>query len=100
MKRKLKTSPSRSSKSTNPRRSSSLAPPPGGEFGPDSDLDFFVVKDDPQDLHDRIVTLYRLVEKDLPADFLVYTPEELQKRLALGDPFIRSIIEGGRVLYG
>lgn len=77
-----------------------MAPPPGGEFGPDSDLDFFVVKDDPQDLHDRIVTLYRLVEKDLPADFLVYTPEELQKRLALGDPFIRSIIEGGRVLYG
>jgi len=59
-----------------------LAPPPGGEFGPDSDLDFFVVKDDPQDLHDRIVTLYRLVEKDLPADFLVYTPEELQKGLS------------------
>lgn len=71
-----------------------------GEFGEDSDLDFFVVKDDPQDLHDRIVTLYRLVEKDLPADFLVYTPQELEKRLALGDPFIHSIIKEGRVLHG
>lgn len=72
-----------------------------GTFDPEkSDLDFFIVKNDKRDMHDRMVTLYRLVKKKLPADFLVYTPEELQNRLTLGDPFIHSIVKEGKVLYG
>lgn len=71
-----------------------------GEFNPEkSDLDFFVVKDDKRDFHNRMVTLYRLVKKNLPADFLVYTQEELDSKLTLGDPFITSIIKEGKVLY-
>ena len=72
-----------------------------GEFDPQkSDLDFFVIKNDKRNIHDRMVTLYRLVKKQTPADFLVYTPQELQTRVKLGDPFILSIIEEGKVLYG
>lgn len=71
-----------------------------GEFAPEkSDLDFFIVKDDKQTIHRRMVTLYRLVKKNLPADFLVYTPQELKTRLAQGDPFIHSIIKEGQLLY-
>lgn len=72
-----------------------------GEFDPQkSDLDFFVVKNDRRSVHRRMVTLYRLVEKKLPADFLVYTPKELETRLNLGDPFIKSIVQKGKLLYG
>jgi hypothetical protein len=32
-------------------------------------------------------------------DLLVRSPEELQNRLLQGDPFLREITEGGKVLY-
>jgi hypothetical protein len=31
---------------------------------------------------------------------VVYTPKELQERLALGDFFIQEVLEKGKVLYG
>ena len=45
-------------------------------------------------------TLYKLIEKNLPADFIVYTPQEVAERSKLGDPFILSILQEGKVLYG
>ena len=71
-----------------------------GQMGPDSDLDFFIVKDDKKPRHDRMVEVYRLVNKDIAADFLVYTPEELTTRVKMGDPFIKSVLAEGKVLYG
>ncbi len=41
-----------------------------------------------------------LIERDMAADMLVYRPAELAERVALGDPFIKSILKEGRVLYG
>jgi len=72
-----------------------------GEFDPEkSDLDFFVVKDDRRKKFRRMQTLYHLVQKTLPADFIVYTPKEVAERSKLGDPFILSILREGKVLYG
>ena len=72
-----------------------------GEFDPEkSDLDFFVVKDDRRKKFRRMQTLYRLVKKNLPADFIVYTPKEVAERSKLGDPFILSILREGKILYG
>ncbi len=67
---------------------------------PDSDLDFLLVKDDNKPRHDRMVEVYRLVDKDIAADFLVYTPKELATRLKMGDPFVKSVLNEGKVLYG
>ena len=39
------------------------------------------------------------VRPPFPVDLLVRTPEKVRERLALGDPFIRSILEEGKVLY-
>ena len=33
-------------------------------------------------------------------DFLVYRTDELEKRLSMGDPFLKGIIKEGKVLYG
>jgi hypothetical protein len=35
----------------------------------------------------------------IPIDVLVRTPEEIAKRLSMGDTFIREILEKGVVLY-
>ncbi len=66
-----------------------------------NDIDIFIIKRDvPYYGADRIIELYRLTNFDAPVDFIVYTPEEAEERLSLGDPFIRKIYKEGRVLYG
>jgi|SRR6185369_14092158 len=66
-----------------------------------NDVDVFIVKDDVPVLGaERIRQLYRLMDTDLPVDYLVYRPSEVAERLALGDPFVISIFREGKVLYG
>ena len=72
-----------------------------GDAGPDSDADFLIVKKDtPHYGADRIRQLSRMIDRNIPVDFLVYRPEELDKRIELGDPFIQAILAEGKVLYG
>lgn len=66
-----------------------------------NDVDLFIIKDDVPHLGaDRIRELYRLMDTDLPVDYLVYRPEEVAERLSLGDPFVVGVLREGRVLYG
>lgn len=72
-----------------------------GEFGPNSDLDFAILKKDvPLNGIERRWQVRRLIRKSLPADFLVYRPEEFEIRLKMGDPFIKTISEEGLILHG
>jgi uncharacterized protein len=71
------------------------------EVGEVNDVDLFIIKDNVPHLGaDRIRELYRLMDTDLPVDYLVYRPEEVAERLSLGDPFVVSVLREGRVLYG
>jgi predicted nucleotidyltransferase len=71
-----------------------------GEIGPGTDIDLFIVKSDVPELGvDRIRELDALVRYKLATDFVVYTPQEVKQRLSLGDPFVKTILEEGRVLY-
>lgn len=72
-----------------------------GEVHPESDADFLIIKRDCPHLGaDRIRELHRLIERDIPVDFLVYRPEEFERRLALGDPFLKAVLREGKVLHG
>lgn len=72
-----------------------------GEFSQSSDVDLLIIKKDtPLYGADRIRELSRLIERNIPLDLLVYRPEEFEKRLEMGDPFLRKILEEGKVLYG
>ena len=72
-----------------------------GKFTPDSDLDFLVIKKDTPYLgRDRMRELRGLIDKHCAADFLVYRPEEFEKWLNLGDPFLKAVVKDGKVLYG
>ena len=72
-----------------------------GEFTPDSDADFLIVKEDtPLYGADRIRELSRLIERNIAIDFLMYRPEELNQRIEMGAPFLKAVVEEGKVLYG
>ncbi|MBI5682997.1 MAG: nucleotidyltransferase domain-containing protein [Deltaproteobacteria bacterium] len=72
-----------------------------GEFTPDSDLDFLIVKKDtPYYGIDRMREIDNLITTKVAADFLVYRPDEIENRIKMGDPFIKVIFKEGKVLYG
>jgi len=71
------------------------------EEGEVNDVDLFIIKDDVPHLGaERIRELYRLIDTDLPVDYLVYRPAEVAERLSLGDPFVVGVLREGKVLHG
>lgn len=66
----------------------------------DSDVDLLVVMDSderPAKRRMRVSPVARV--PFLPMDVLVYTPAEIETRLAMGDHFITEILQRGQVLY-
>ena len=70
------------------------------KFTPDSDLDFFIIKDDPRSGGERIYDVSGMFEHNVATDVLVYTPAEVEQCLKWGDPFVREILSSGKVIYG
>jgi len=72
-----------------------------GELHSESDADFLIIKKDtPLYGADRIREISKIIKRDIPVDFFIYRPDEFDKRLSMGDPFLKSIIKEGKVLYG
>jgi predicted nucleotidyltransferase len=71
-----------------------------GQIHQDSDIDLFIIKSDVPEIGvDRIRQLDGLIKYRLATDFIVYKPEELDRRLKMGDPFVKYILDKGKVLY-
>jgi len=72
-----------------------------GDYEKATDLDFLIINDDvPYFGIDRMRELDEIIDRDVAADMLVYRSAEFNERVALGDPFIKTILKEGRVLYG
>ncbi len=70
------------------------------EIDEGTDIDLFIIKKNVPDIGvDRIRQLDALIKYKLATDFVVYKPEEFEKRLQLGDPFVKEILKKGKVLY-
>lgn len=65
----------------------------------DSDVDLFIIKNTEQKHLDRDKTVRRIINRELPIDLLIYTPQETERRLGIGDFFIRNILRNGKILY-
>ena len=65
----------------------------------DSDVDLLVILPFDGKAVAKSVEMRLKIRPLFPVDLLVRTPEKIRERLALGDPFIRSILEEGKVLY-
>ena len=72
-----------------------------GEPGPDSDVDLFIIKKSRKRRIDRARELRSILfgHGFPPMDLLVYTPCEVDKRLEMGDFFVKEIFNEGRVLH-
>ena len=72
-----------------------------GDLNPDSDVDLLIIKrETPLYGSERIRELSRIIERNIPVDFLVYRTEEFEKRVEMGAPFLKAIVKEGKVLYG
>jgi predicted nucleotidyltransferase len=67
-----------------------------------SDIDLLIIKNDNKIRPQRIKEVFealRGLKRDYPLDPLVYTQDEINQRIALGDYFIKNIIDQGKIVY-
>ena len=66
----------------------------------DSDIDILIIKKTKKNHYKRIPEAKKYLHGiDHAFDILVMNPEEVKKRLSLGDFFIEEIIKKGKILY-
>ncbi len=74
-----------------------------GKVNSNSDIDLLVIKETPKKRAFRTQDIFKAVrniDRQYALDPIVYTPEELEKRSAMGDYFVDEVLKKGRVLYG
>jgi predicted nucleotidyltransferase len=70
-----------------------------GEVKEWSDIDLAIIKDTTLPFIERLVEVALLCRAPVGVDYLVYTPGEFRQMMAEENPFIREIVEKGKVLY-
>ncbi len=71
-----------------------------GSPGSGSDVDLLVIMESDERPARRAARVSRVCRpRLLPMDIIVKTPDEVQERLDVGDPFLRRILREGKVLY-
>ena len=69
----------------------------------DSDIDLLIIKETGKSFYERMFEVRRLVSSVVrghPFDPIVITPNELERRLARGDQFLKQIVTKGKRVYG
>jgi len=71
-----------------------------GEEDEYSDLDFVIIKNTKKRFIERLIEVAKLIDNELGSvDIFVYTPEEFQKMVESGNPFIERVIKEGKIVY-
>jgi predicted nucleotidyltransferase len=70
-----------------------------GHPSADSDIDLLVIMPFEGRQPEQAIRILNRLNVLAPIDLLVRRPEEVQRRLAMGDSFMREIVEHGRVMY-
>ncbi|HET9429779.1 MAG TPA: nucleotidyltransferase domain-containing protein [Chitinophagaceae bacterium] len=70
-----------------------------GKPGADSDVDILVVLPFKGRNPEKATEIWMATKPGFPVDIMVRKPAELEKRLKMGDFFLREITEKGKVLY-
>jgi predicted nucleotidyltransferase len=71
----------------------------GGAVTEDSDVDLLVIGPFEGRSVDKSVEIRMKAKPGFPVDLLVRTPEKVQKRIEMGDSFMREILQEGKILY-
>lgn len=70
-----------------------------GKPNQDSDVDLFIIKKNKKDFLKEQQKTRRIINGELPVDILIHTPQEVKKRINLGDFFYINIMKKGVRLY-
>jgi predicted nucleotidyltransferase len=70
-----------------------------GQPGPESDVDLLVIMHHSMSESRQAIQILKAISYRFGLDLLVYTPEHLEQRLSLGDPFVKEIMTRGKVVY-
>ena len=70
-----------------------------GDNRPNSDVDILVVLPFKGKASHQSVKMRLKLSPSFPVDIIVRTPENIRKRLEMGDDFIHEIMNKGKVLY-
>ncbi len=70
-----------------------------GDIHEGSDIDLIIVGNFSERFHERIFRVLELNDEHLPVEPLCYTPQELERMQAEGNPFIREALGAARRLY-
>jgi len=65
----------------------------------ESDVDLLVVMETPLKETEQAIRICQAIPYHYGLDLLVRTPENLKRRIALGDQFLPEIMSRGKVLY-
>ncbi len=68
----------------------------------DSDIDLLVIKETSKRRPFRVKEIFealRGMKREFPLDAIVYTPDEIQSRLKIGDYFVTEAMTQGKVMY-
>lgn len=65
----------------------------------DSDVDLLLIMPFTGYSFRKAAEILVATDPDFAVDLLVRTPEDIEHRLALGDPFIQAILERGKILH-
>lgn len=68
----------------------------------DSDIDLLIIKESNKKRVDRFCEVRKIIRdvKGVSVQPIIFTRSEINKRLKMGDDFIKKILNEGKVLYG
>lgn len=66
---------------------------------PGSDVDLLVIMDFDGRPHQQAFKIRKRVRRSFPLDILVRRPEDVERRLNMGDFFLKEVMQKGKVLY-
>ena len=65
----------------------------------DSDVDLFIIASFEGRSVDQSVKIRMKLRPPFPVDLIIRTPDNIRRRLEMGDDFVKSILQEGKVLY-
>lgn len=71
-----------------------------GKPNEDSDVDLFIIKETADAIKTEMKIDRLIYPRPFPIDLMVYRPNDVKKREAMGDFFITDILNKGKILYG
>jgi len=64
-----------------------------------SDVDLIIIKKTKKRFLDRIKEVLLIIKPHYPIDILVYTPEEFERMVSQGNPFLEHVLKEVKVIY-